>query len=48
MLVGLMCYGSFGVVDSGFSGEILVGSPDTDAVPSPGGISLPEGRRGYP
>ena len=28
-------------------GWILVGSSDTEVVPPPGGIFLPEGRRGY-
>ena len=31
----------------GYSGEILVGLADTDAVPPLGGIILLEGRRGY-
>ena len=31
ILVGLLCYGRPGVVDWVFSGEILIGWPDTDA-----------------
>ena len=46
--MGLLCYGSSRVVDWGFSGEILVGSFDTDAVPPLVASSLPGGRRGYP
>ena len=37
VLAGLLCYRSSGVVD-GVSREILVGSPDTDTVPTSGGI----------
>ena len=35
---GLLCYGSSVVADMGFSGEILVGSTDTDTMPPLCGI----------
>ena len=47
-LHGLLCFRLSGTAERVFSGEILVGSADTDAVPPLVASLLPEGRRGYP